>query len=135
MEFRYPKARLFAYDKLAGGDSCYSVMIQAVTDAGLLPDDVASSLKTGTESGAGCASACGSLTAAEKIIQAFMRQRHGAQGAQEATDAALKQLTADVESWKRISRFPEGVQLEQNESCRNLTPVVLDFLLQQIMRH
>ncbi len=135
MEFRYPKARLFAYEKLAGGDSCYSVMIQAVTDAGLLPDDVASSLKTGTESGAGCASACGSLTAAEKIIHAFMCQRLGAKGAQEASDAALKQLMADVESWKRISRFPAGCELERKESCRNLTPVVLDLLLQQIMRH
>lgn len=131
MEFRYPKARLFAYNKLAGGDSCSSVMIQAVSDAGLISEDFAESLYSELQHGN-----CGALQAAEKIIDAYMRERHDGDSAKSLSAAAFKQIEADVELWKESSKLVSDCnQCEETRSCRDMTPIVLDLLLQQIMRH
>lgn len=146
MEFRYPKARLFAYNKLAGGDSCSSVMIQAVSDAGLMSEDFVEGFKSELQTGGNCKA----LQAAEKIIAAYMSERHDSQTAQKLSAAAFNQLTADVQRWKQSSQIvgdcnhcEEGSNncedgcnnCEKSKACRDMTPIVLDLLLQQIMRH
>ncbi|MDZ4837163.1 MAG: hypothetical protein SGJ27_25540 [Candidatus Melainabacteria bacterium] len=132
MEFRFPKARLFAYNKLAGGDSCYAVMVQAVTDAGLMSEDVAGQPNLEAEHG----STCGAIKAAEMIIRSFMHEHHDVQKAEELSNAAFGQIRSDLECWRQSVNVPASCKhFDQADACRDMTPIVLDLLLQQIMRH
>jgi hypothetical protein len=129
MEFRYPKARLFAYNKLAAGDSCYSVLVQAVTDAGLLSDQSVGGLTAMEHQGS-----CGSLQAAEAIIRLYMSERHSDPKAEMLSNETIKQLKTDVDAWQTSTKAGDCNSIATNP-CRDVTPVVLDLLLQHVNRH
>lgn len=134
MELRFPKARLIAYTKLAGGDSCSSVLISAVTDAGLLSEESAKELLDADNP----PGACSSLNTARRIIDAYLCERHGHSVAERYGDATFDQMKADVEKWQKNAKLGHGPDCNDYQlkvSCRDMAPIVLDLLLQQISRH
>jgi hypothetical protein len=129
MELRFPKARLFAYDRILQGQPCSSVLINAVVDAGLIPEE---SLKT--VSGENCQrDSCQSVCAAKHIIRAYMTERHQPPEASRLARSAFSSLKSDLKGWQ-LKRKETQPSISLN-SCREHTPVILDLLLQQLMRH
>ena len=134
MELRFPKARLFAYVMLTQGATCFSVLVHAISDAGLLSED---SLRRLAED-ASHAGGCGSMTAAKKIISAFMEEKHEPPVSEKIASKAFDQIQNDVDNWYRLSDGVHGLECPAGKvpiSCRDMAPIVLDLLLQQLMRH
>jgi hypothetical protein len=129
MELRFPKARLFAYDKILQGQSCPSVLMHAIVDAGLLSESSFRGL--GEES---CSKDfCQSANAAEGILNAYMTEYHEPIEAKRLARAAIAHLKSDLDGW-RAQRDSDHVTGGRNE-CRENAPVVLDLLLQQLLKH
>jgi len=129
MELRFPKARLFAYDKILQGQPCSSVLVNAIVDAGLISED---SLKT-VSGEACCKGRCQSVSAAKGIIEAYMIERHQPPEASRLARSAYKHLKTDWKGW--LTRREETLSAQQIAECRENAPVVLDLLLQQLMKH
>lgn len=107
-------------------------MIQAVTDAGLISEEVGARLSAESAH----SQTCGAVHAAEKIVHEFMSMHEDAEKIEEQAVAVINQLKSDVENWKQSAKTPgDCEQFEQSSSCRDTTPVVLDLLLQQMNRH
>ncbi len=134
MDLHFPKARLFAYDKLLAGHGCFSVLVQAVADAGLISEDSLAELKDENQH----IGQCGSLQAARKIIQAYMSERHHEDSASAFAEAAFNELKSQVDAWQKSGNpgyGPECAEYQTYFPCRDTAPIVLDLLLQKIMRH
>ncbi len=134
MDLHFPKARLFAYDKLTAGHGCFSVLVQAVADAGLISEDSLSKLKEENAQ----VGQCGSLHAAKKIIDAYMSERHHEDSARVFAEVSFNELKSQVEAWQKNGKpghGPECVEYQKSFSCRDTAPIVLDLLLQKILRH
>lgn len=132
MELRFPKARLLAYSELSRGANCFSVLVQSVIDSGLISEDLSAKLSEEHGSGNGCS--C--LNAARKIIDAYMCERHDAKDAGTFADASFNRINADVERWQKTASLSERNCNDGTASlCRDKAPVVLDLLLQEIIRH
>jgi len=130
----FPKARLFAYDRLVGGASCSSAIVRAVADAGLLSADTMETLTHALDSSGGC----GALNTAKQIIQSYMSERHDEGMALEHTEKAYGQICSEIDRWKSaVATAPQDqCRTEKLQiSCRDMAPIVLDLLLQQIMKH
>lgn len=128
MELRFPKARLFAYDKILEGHSCVSVLIHAITDAGLLSEGSLKNLMNGDS----CKDFCQSATAAESILRAYMTEHHEPIEAGRLAKSAFAHFKTDFDGW--LAGREESLTCEKN-ACRENAPVVLDLLLQQLLKH
>jgi len=126
---KFPLARLYVINQLNGESvGCARAMIGAAYDSGLVTEGCLDGFMADIE-GAGPTGGCSALLAARHLAEKRLELTHG-QEANAIAESIISQVAEEIEIYRTERR--KLCQTPTQEGCRQMAPIIFDFLLQAL---
>ncbi len=132
MSLQFPNARLLVYYLLIEGQSASEAIARSAGQYGLIPMEAVSEVQAGSNGSCGC------LTTAKNILLKYFE---GKLGRSESDSVRVDKIWQNIERSIELHKGEASACTQQHthaadiRECARLTPIVFDYLLQQISQY